>query len=173
MKIRSITPGKTQAFIQCLGFKEMHGQVLLVDQEGRARVFYELEADPDHSHFQPDAAYAHLLNGLQPGSTVRFLKFYWPNAAPRREFVRQMTAWQSNLQKRRPELQRGLEQFLASAPLPYFGRTLLECVVESVESQAWIDTVPALLLEFGIEARRLPPDEVQSLALTIFHPELG
>lgn len=163
-------PGMTQGMVRGRGFEEIHGQWMLVDELGFGRILYELTADPDQVRYAPEEAFERLLRSLPQGIVIRFLKVDWPNAVPRRAFVNQIAGWRSWIHKSRPALQKGLEAFLISSPLPFFGRNVLEGVVTSEESLAWLEAAAGQLGDFGIDARRLEPAEVQGLAQHLLNP---
>lgn len=165
-------PGMAQALVLGHGFREIHGQLMLVDEHGAGRAFYELTADPDQAQFTPEEAFNQLVHAMQPGQTLRFLKVHWPNAGPRKAFLGQSSQWDSSVLRLHPEIYRGFEDFLVSAPLPFFGRTLMECVVAGEEDLAWIEGAAGLMRGYGIEARKLPAVELQELAFLVFNPRI-
>ena len=166
------SPGKTQHFVIAKGFEIRYGRRMLIDADGYARLFFELSADPDHSHYSPEAAYQQLLLGMQPGSTLRLLNVHWPNPSPRTAFLRQMKEWQTACDDIGPGLHQSLEVFLTRAPLPFFQQILMELVIGSEEQLDWADSLPEWLWSYGIRMRLLTAIEVQDLANHVFNTRL-
>jgi hypothetical protein len=165
-------PGRTQEFVAALGFGEKWGREVLLDRDGRGRLFLELTTDADHPHSEPAAAYESLLSTLEPGAQVRFLQIFWPDDEPRAAFLRQAadqpdpgTAFTSGLLC-------DLTGYLSHAPLPYLRRTILEIVMVGEESAESVGGAVEILRSHGLISRLLRPAEVQDLARWVFHPVL-
>jgi hypothetical protein len=165
-------PGRTQDFVSARGFGRVGDLDVLFDRDSRGRFFLELMTDADHPRSDPVSAYENLLSTMEPGAQVRFLQIFWPDDRPRAEFSRQAEAWPPAPPGLLAELKTGLTGYLANAPLPFLRRTILEIVTSNAEMADWIGGAVELLKADGLNARPLPPAEVQELARWFFNPVL-
>ena len=168
--------GQTQDFVQARGLKQVGVHTALIAQDGSLRFFQELAADPDRPEVRPDLAYAQLLSSMQPGWTLRLLRFSWPDPAPRQDFREQMQHWSGANSEGLNLLCEGLALFVESAPLPFERRTVLEFAVPEVglpECLAWWESLPHLLGGYGFRTAFLAGDRIQELAHWLFNPKLG
>ena len=168
--------GQTQAFVLARGLKQVGEHTALVAHDGSLRFFQELTADPDRPEVRPDLAYAQLLASMQPGWTLRLLRFSWPDPAPRQAFRAQMEKWQGVNSDGLNLLFEGLALFVEGAALPFERRTVLEFAVPELglpESLAWWESLPHLLGGYGFRASFLAGEEIQALANWLFNPRLG
>jgi hypothetical protein len=168
--------GQTQAFVLGRGLKDVGEHTALIAHDGSLRFFQELTADPDRPEVRPDLAYAQLLSSMQPGWTLRLLRFSWPDPAPRQAFRSQMERWQGVNSDGLNLLFEGLALFVESAPLPFERRTVLEFSIPELglpEALAWLESLPHLLGGYGFQARFLTGDDIQTLANWLFNPKLG
>lgn len=163
--------GQTQAFVLAQGFQPLGEITVLKDQDGQARLFAELTADPDRQEVRPQEAYEALLSSLQPGWRLRMLQIYWPDALPRRTFAEQAAQWM-------PEgetleiLHQGLLLFTQEAPLPFLRRTVLEFCYPGEEGQAWWEGIRGVVENFGVTLHPLSEEDVIQLADKLFNPVL-
>lgn len=171
MSVSQRPPGQTQAFVLPRGFYETYNRLLLEDEDGLPRCFFELTADPDHSHTEPGAAFEQFLSGMLPGTVLRVLHLTLPNTAPREAFLTQVRSWPLNLQAGNESLQQLMEEYLRQAPVPLFNRTIVELVVHSEEILDWADSVSEQFKPYRITARPLSAAEIQELAHWLFNPE--
>ena len=168
--------GQTQAFVLARGLKQVGAHTALIAQDGSLRFFLELTADPDRPEVRPDLAYAQLLASMQPGWTLRLLRFSWPDPAPRQVFREQMARWSGVNSEGLKLLFEGLALFVEGAALPFERRTVLEFAVPELglpESLAWWESLPHLLGGYGFRASFLAGAEIQALAHWLFNPKLG
>jgi hypothetical protein len=168
--------GQTQAFVLARGLKQVGAHTALIAHNGSLRFFQELTADPDRPEVRPDLAYAQLLSSMQPGWTLRLLRFSWPDPAPRQAFRAQMDRWPGVNADGLNLLFEGLSLFAESAPLPFERRTVLEFSIPELglpEALAWWESLPHLLGGHGFQARFLTGEDIQNLANSLFNPRLG
>jgi len=163
--------GQTQSFVLAQGFQPLGEGVALVGNDGRARLFAELTADPDRPEVRPQEAYQALLSSLQPGWRLRMLQICWPDPLPRQTFYEQAEKWLPN-DEGLELLHQGLLLFAQEAPLPFLRRTLLEFVYPGDEGRAWWDGMAGMLANFGVTFRPLPAEEVIEFANQVFNPAL-
>ena len=165
------SPGRTQEFVAARGFDPARHAVLL-DREGRGRLFLEITTDADHPHSDPASAYESLLSTLEPGAQVRFLQIHWPDGEPRSQFLRQTASWPETDQDFVSNLRHDLADHLSTAPLPYLRRTILEVVLTNDEMSEWIGGAVEILRSGGLITQLLEAAEVQELARWMFDPIL-
>jgi len=172
MDAGSKPPGRTQDFVVGRGFKSDGDRTVLVDGDGRGRLFLELTTDADHPHSEPSAAYESLLSTLEPGGQIRFLQVFWPDLGPRESFLRQTERWPEPEERFRDALRSDLAVYLATSPLPYLRRTIFEVVITGDEMWEWVEGAVEVLRMHGLAAVKLDPGEVQELARWVFNPVL-
>ncbi|MBN1668759.1 MAG: hypothetical protein JW862_16815 [Anaerolineales bacterium] len=168
--------GQTQAFVLARGLKLVGDHTALIAHDGSLRFFLELTADPDRPEVRPDLAYAQLLASMQPGWTLRLLRFSWPDPTPRQAFREQMDRWTGVTSDGLILLFEGLALFVESAALPFERRTVLEFAVPASglpESLAWWESLPHPLGGYGFRSAFLDGDRIQELASWLFNPKLG
>lgn len=173
MKKYEPSPGQSQQFVLPAGFVLHHDRLLLQDENGIPRVFYELSADPDHPQTDFAAAWNALLGGMPPGAVFRVLQYHLPNKGPRSAFIEQIhSSWVDLETEEGDDLKWVLVEYLQRAPVPLFGRTILELETPTDEALQWVMSIPLALHPFQIFARLLSPHEVQAFARWFFNPEV-
>lgn len=163
--------GQTQSFVLAQGFHPLWEGEALIGNDGRARLFAELTADPDRPEVRPQEAYQALLSSLQPGWRLRMLQICWPDPLPRQAFYAQAEQWQPK-HEGLELLHQGLLLFTQEAPLPFLRRTILEFVYPGAEGQAWWEGVAKMMENFGVTLHPLPNEEIITLAQRLFDPAL-
>ncbi|HUF37836.1 MAG TPA: hypothetical protein VMN57_04885 [Anaerolineales bacterium] len=165
-------PGRAQDFVAARGFDRSGDHTVLLDRDGRGRLFLELATDADHPRSDPEAAYENLFSTLEPGASIRFLQLFWPDDEPRARFIRQTGGWPESESEFLATMKRDLTGDLSAAPLPYLRRTVLEIVLAGGEMTEWVAGAIEILRANGMKARLLEPAEVQELAGWVFNPVL-
>lgn len=169
--------GDTRAFVLPLRWErdEGAGMDALVARDGSRRYFFEVEADPDDPRVRVVEAWGALLRALPHGSGVRFLEVVSADPAERDEFVRRAEAsWPRPEHPERRRMKAALLDFLASTPLPFRRRVILEFLLPpgAAAASEFLTGVPGLLAGYGVTARPLGRDEVETLARMLFHPDV-
>lgn len=167
--------GQTQSFVLARGLKQVGELSALIGHVGNLRFFQELTADPDRPEVRPDLAYREILSSMQPGWTLRLLRFSWPDPEPRRVFQAQMARWERPTDEGLSILYEGLAMFVEGASLPFVRRTVLEFAVPNVglsEALAWWESVPHILIGYGVHAALLDGPSILELVAWLLNPRL-
>ena len=169
--------GDTRTFVLPLRWERdgAVGMDALIARDGSRRYFFEVEADPDDPRVRVEEAWRTLLAALPHAAGVRFLEVTAAEPTDRETFVRRVEeAWPRPEHPERARWKKALIDFLATTPLPFRRRVILEFLFPPGVAAAaeFLMGVPGLLAGYGVTARPLGRDEVETLARMFFRPEV-